>query len=183
MFSPSSAYRKKCCKDKPTRLISYRTFSSLCTHHGHAYRNFKRSWIMLCAKTLGTPCCYAVYRYPHVITNQRSHQLQCCFRYDLKRATWSGIYCDFRTLRLFLNLVVKQFNATNTSDRKQETILYKYLLHSVILPTKKKRTTERWSLVVYFSSTVAIFTTKTSLWICACAYATYTVAKLDCAAN
>jgi hypothetical protein len=48
---------------------------------------------------------------------------------------------------------------------------------------QKKPTTERCSSVVYFSNTVAILTTETSLWTCVCASATYTVTKLDCAAT
>jgi hypothetical protein len=46
----------------------------------------------------------------------------------------------------------------------------------------QKRTKERCSSVAYASSTVANLTTKTSLWTCACASATYTFMKLDCAA-
>jgi hypothetical protein len=37
---------------------------------------------------------------------------------------------------------------------------------------QKERTTERWSSVVQSSSTLAIMTTETSLWTCACAFAT-----------
>jgi hypothetical protein len=36
---------------------------------------------------------------------------------------------------------------TNASQRKQETLLYAYPLHWVILPTK--RTTKRWSSPIY----------------------------------
>jgi hypothetical protein len=47
-------------------------------------------------------------------------------------------------------------------------------LRRVLLPThKKKHTTERCFSVVNPSSTDAIMTTKTSLWTCACASATY----------
>jgi hypothetical protein len=62
-------------------------------------------------------------------------------------------------------------SATNTSHRKQETFLYDYPLHWVLLPTKK-RTTERCSSVGYSSNAVAILSTETSLWTCACASAT-----------
>jgi hypothetical protein len=41
-------------------------------------------------------------------------------------------------------------------------------LHWVLLPIKK-RTTERFSSVVYPSSMVIILTTKTCLWTCSCA--------------
>jgi hypothetical protein len=43
-------------------------------------------------------------------------------------------------------------------------------LHWALLPAKS--TTERCSLVVHSSSTVAILTTETSLWTCSCASAT-----------
>jgi hypothetical protein len=51
------------------------------------------------------------------------------------------------------------------------------------LYSTKKLTRECCSWVVYSSSTVAILTTETSLWTCACASATWTVSKLDCAAT
>jgi hypothetical protein len=73
---------------------------------------------------------------------------------------------------------------TNTFHSKQETFLYKYPLHWVLLPTKKKkRTTELCSSVLHTSSTVAILTTETCLWTFTCASATYTVMKLDCDAT
>jgi hypothetical protein len=37
--------------------------------------------------------------------------------------------------------------------------------------------------VVYSSNTVAILTTETSLWTCACAYSAWTVMNLDCVAT
>jgi hypothetical protein len=64
--------------------------------------------------------------------------------------------------------------ATNTSHRKLETFLYYYPFQWIHLFTKK-RTTERCSSVVNTSSTVAILTTETSAWTCACASATWTV--------
>jgi hypothetical protein len=60
---------------------------------------------------------------------------------------------------------------TNTSHRKHESFLYEYSLHWFLLPTKKKRTTKHCSSVVHPSRTVAILTTETSLWTCACASA------------
>jgi hypothetical protein len=54
--------------------------------------------------------------------------------------------------------------AINTSQRKQETFLYEYPLHWVLLPTKKNRTTERCSSVAYSSSKVANLTTEPGFW-------------------
>jgi hypothetical protein len=54
---------------------------------------------------------------------------------------------------------------------EQETFLYEYPLQWVLLHTKK-RTTGRCSSVLHSSSTVAILTTETSIWTCACASAT-----------
>jgi hypothetical protein len=71
--------------------------------------------------------------------------------------------------------------ATNTSHCKQKTLLYEYTLHWVLLPTKS--TIERCSWVVNTSSMIAILTTETSLWTCACASVTWTVMKLGCAAT
>jgi hypothetical protein len=72
--------------------------------------------------------------------------------------------------------------AINTSHSKQETFLYEYhFIESFCL--QKKSTIKRCSLVVHFSSTVSILITATSLWTCACASATKTVMKLDCAAT
>jgi hypothetical protein len=95
---------------------------------------------------------------------------------------------QFRHLRLSNDLEkiyrtsCESFYTTDTSHRKQEICLYEYPFNWVLLPTNK-RTTERCSSVGYSSSTVAIFTTETSLWTCACASTTYTVMKLDCAAT
>jgi hypothetical protein len=72
--------------------------------------------------------------------------------------------------------------ATNTSYRKQETLLYEYPSNSALLHTIKS-TTERSSSVVHTSSTDVILTTETPLWTCACASGTYTVMKLDSAAT
>jgi hypothetical protein len=58
--------------------------------------------------------------------------------------------------------------ATNTSHCKQETFLHEYPLHWVLLPTKKKRTTKRYSPVLHTSNTVAILITETSFWTCVC---------------
>jgi hypothetical protein len=74
------------------------------------------------------------------------------------------------------------FYATNSSHRKQETFLYEHPLHWVLLSTKR-RTKERWSLVVHSSSTVAILTAETSLWTWTWASATWTGMKLYCAAT
>jgi hypothetical protein len=52
--------------------------------------------------------------------------------------------------------------ATNTSNRKQETFLYEYPLHEVLLPVGK-RATARSCWEVHSSSTVTILTTETSL--------------------
>jgi hypothetical protein len=52
---------------------------------------------------------------------------------------------------------------TNISHRKHETFRYEYPLQRVILPTKKKGTTERCSSGVHSSSTVAMLTTETRL--------------------
>jgi hypothetical protein len=63
--------------------------------------------------------------------------------------------------------------ATNTSNREQEIFLYGYTLHRVF--AHKESTTEFCSSVVYTSSAVAILTTETIHWTCACASA-----NLDC---
>jgi hypothetical protein len=49
---------------------------------------------------------------------------------------------------------------TNTFHRKQETFLYEYSLHSVVLPTKNP---QQDAASAVHSSTVAILTTETSL--------------------
>jgi hypothetical protein len=64
--------------------------------------------------------------------------------------------------------------ATNNSHRKQETFLYEYLLHLVLLPIKNAQPNS-FSAVIHTSSTINILTTHISLWTCACESA-----KLDC---
>jgi hypothetical protein len=67
--------------------------------------------------------------------------------------------------------------AINTSQRKQETFIYWYLLHWVLLSTKKKKTHNRTllfcSIFLKHGSIGSILTTGSSLWTCACASATY----------
>jgi hypothetical protein len=106
------------------------SFSSLGTHGAHTFRNFKRSCVMLYA---AHPSAVATLSIVIVSSNQHFHPLHSCFCCNLNRATLSGVMCDFNTsLREFIDPIVK-----NTSHRKQETFLYEYYLHWVILPTKK----------------------------------------------
>jgi hypothetical protein len=56
--------------------------------------------------------------------------------------------------------------ARNTSPLKEETFLYEYLCTESFCPQKSTR--ERCSSTVHSLSTVAILTTATSLWTCAC---------------
>jgi hypothetical protein len=67
------------------------------------------------------------------------------------------------------------FYATETSINRKyffmNTLCIKYCC-------PQESTIEHCSSVVYISSTVAILTTKTSLWTCACASATQTLIKL-----
>jgi hypothetical protein len=75
-----------------------------------------------------------------------------------------------------------QFYVTNTSHRKQEIYFFMNIL-CIESFAHQEHTSERCSSVVYFSSKVAILTTKTSIWTCACASATYIFIKLDRAAT
>jgi hypothetical protein len=68
--------------------------------------------------------------------------------------------------------------ATNTSHRKQETFLCIYRFHWVLLSTKKPH---NWTLS--FSSIHLKHGRHFDYWKCACASATYTIMKLDCAAT
>jgi hypothetical protein len=43
---PSSAYRKRCYKDRPIPLIFSRSFSFLGTYLSHTFRNFKLEWTL-----------------------------------------------------------------------------------------------------------------------------------------
>jgi hypothetical protein len=70
--------------------------------------------------------------------------------------------------------VCEPLYATDTSHSKQETFLYEYILHWVLLPTgePQNRMRELCSSVVHPSSTVDIWATETSPWTCACGSAT-----------
>jgi hypothetical protein len=84
--------------------------------------------------------------------------------------TWSGIICYFRTsLREFLDPVVNRFTRQTLPTVNRNISLW--ISYTLSPFAHKKRTTERCSSVVH-SSTVAILTTKTSLWTCTCASAT-----------
>jgi hypothetical protein len=146
--SPSSAYRKRCCKDKPHQLISSRSFSSVGSHHAHPFRNFKLSCIMLYAKPWEHPSAVATlsYRYPAVSLNQLFHPLHSCFCHSLNRATWSGLIWDFRTsLREFLDPVVNRFTRQTHPTVNRKHFLWIFSgLNSFVL----KNTTERCTSVI-----------------------------------
>jgi hypothetical protein len=65
-----------------------------------------------------------------------------------------------------------------TLPSEQEWLIFFALSH---LTTKTHNSTLHFGIT--HSSTVAILTTETSLWTCACACATKTVMNLDCAAT
>jgi hypothetical protein len=97
----------------------------------------------------------------------------CCLNHFRASASTSSLWAkSLPQTWLFLDPVCEPLYATNTSHRKQETFLEEYPLHWVLLPAKKKRRTERCSSVIHASSTVAILTTETSIWTCACTCAT-----------
>jgi hypothetical protein len=58
-ISSPSTYHMKCCKDGPIWLNYSLSFSSLGIHCAHAFWNFKRSCIMLYAKTWEQPSAVA----------------------------------------------------------------------------------------------------------------------------
>jgi hypothetical protein len=105
-----------------------------------------------------------------------STRYTCCFCRNLNRATWSGIICDFLTsFREFLDPAVNRF-----TRQTLPTVNRQYLCMNILCIESFchiTRMTEHSSVVQ--SSTVAILTTETSTWTCACASSTYTVMKLD----
>jgi hypothetical protein len=93
----------------------------------------------------------------------------CCLSHF---RTWSCIICDFRTsLTEFLDPVVNRFmrQTLPTVNRKH---FFMNILCIKSFCSQRKRTTEHCSSVIYFSNTVAILITETSLWTWACAFAT-----------
>jgi hypothetical protein len=130
--SLSSAYRKRCCKDKPNRfMFSPRACSSLGTHRAHIFRNFKRSCIVLYsyAKPWKQPSAAA------------SVAMSTGWPGRASSAIFERRWEDFST-QMWTALCNKHF------PPKQETLLYEYPLHWVLLPTKTHNRTS------FFGSTL-----------------------------
>jgi hypothetical protein len=90
---------------------------------------------------MATPycCCYTVCCYPPVSSNQL-HPLHSCFcRNDLP------LSIDLE--RIFRPTCEPPYT-TNTSHRKQETYLYEYPFHWVLLPTKSQNRTLLFGSIV-----------------------------------
>jgi hypothetical protein len=148
----------------------------------HTFRNFKRSCIMLYAKPWEHPSTVSTLRIVILL----SAGLNSSTRYTVASVAIStgrsGRALSVTFERPWENFSTQLWIALRDKHFPQEIFIYEYPLHWVLLPINK-RTIGRCSSIVYFSSTVAIFTTETSFWTCVYVAATYTVLKLDCVAT
>jgi hypothetical protein len=138
--SPSSAYHKRFCNDRPIQFIFSWSFSLFAATLAHTSQNLKRSCIMLYAKPLGTPwfSCYTVCLYPPVNLNQLLHPLHSCFYHNINKATWLCIICDFRTsLREYFDPVVKRFKRQTLPTVKRKNFFMNILCIVSFCPQKK----------------------------------------------
>jgi hypothetical protein len=152
--SPSSAYHKKCCKDRPIQLIFSWPLSSLGTHHAYTFRNFKWSCIMLYAKP---------WKYPSAVATMllSSFQLESTLPptahlFLLQSQQGNLVRHHLRLTNIFERISrpsCEPLYMTNAFHHKQETFPFENLLHWVLLPTKKHKT-EHFFSVVHSSSSL-----------------------------
>jgi hypothetical protein len=87
--SSSSAYRKRCCKDRPIRFIFSRPFSSLGTHRTHTFLNFKWSYITLHSKSREDPSAVTTLSVVILLSVRTNSST------GYTGGTWWGIICNF----------------------------------------------------------------------------------------
>jgi hypothetical protein len=147
--SPSSAYRKICCKDSSIQLIFSRSFNSLLTHGSHNYRNSKWSCIMLYAKPWEIPSAVATPSIV-ILLSARINSSTCCRVASVAISTGDLVGHHLwlsNDLEGIYRPSGEPLYTTNTSHRKQETILYEHSLHKVFLHTKdaQENAVQAWS--------------------------------------
>jgi hypothetical protein len=91
-------------------------------------------------------------------SNQLFHPLHSWFCHNLNRVTWSNIICDLNVLERISQPSCEPLYALNTSHYKQETFLYEYLLHWVLLHTKTH------NRVLVFGSTLLKHSHHSDYW-------------------
>jgi hypothetical protein len=129
---------------------------------------------------MGTCCCYTLYRYTPASSNRLFYPLHSCSCRNLNRVTPSGIICDFQmSLGEFLDPVVNRF-----TRQTLPTVNRKHFFMN-ILSTKSFCLRMTHNRTLLFSRIVLKhgrhFDYETSLLMCACASATWTVMKVECA--
>jgi hypothetical protein len=77
--SPSSAYRKRCCKDRPICFIFSHSFISLGTHCAHIFRNLKWSCVMLYATPWKNPSAVATLSVVILLSAQMNSSTHCTY--------------------------------------------------------------------------------------------------------
>jgi hypothetical protein len=109
------------------------------------------------------------YTCPIVLpVRQNPQHRSLCFCCSLNRANWLGIIWDFQMSFRDSRPSCEPLYMAIISHHEQETFLYEYALHRVLLTQKKKkkRTTQRCSSAAHTSSTVAINYWNQPMHIC-----------------
>jgi hypothetical protein len=136
--SPSSSYHTRCCKNEPIRFMFSHSFTSLSNHRAHTFRNLKRSRIMLFAKPWEHPSPVATLSLVNILSARINSSVGCTVASGAISTGLPGKASSATFERRWENFSTQLWTALRdkTSHRKQETFLYWYPLHWVLLPTE-----------------------------------------------
>jgi hypothetical protein len=138
--SPSSAYHKECCKDRPIRIIFSWPFSSLGTHALRYMLNHGNTLVPL-LHCVSLSFCQLRSTLPPVAQLLLSQSQQ------------GGLVRNHLQLSNALlrnsQPCCEPLYAINTSHHKQETFLYECPLHWVLLPTKIMHNSKLLAIIRY----------------------------------
>jgi hypothetical protein len=127
------------------------------------YSNLKKN---ISLYILHQHCCTC----PIALPVRRNPQYKCLL--TVVSATSAPPFRPLRHQRNFSHPAVNSFRRQTLFTVNRNHFLTNILCIESFCPQEKKRTTDRCYRVVHTSNTVAILTTETSLWTCACASAT-----------
>jgi hypothetical protein len=130
MSSPSSAYRKRCCKDRPIWFIFSRSCNCLGTHHAYTFRNFKRSCVVLYTKQWEHPGVVATLSIVILLSARINSSTRCAIDSVAisTRRRGRASSATFERPSENFSISCQPLYTSNTSHSKQETFRYEYHL-------------------------------------------------------
>jgi hypothetical protein len=159
VFSPSTAYRKRRCKDRPIRFIFSRSFSSLGKNTMRALPETSKDHSICCMLNHGNTLVQLLHclsSFSHLESTVPPAAQLLLSHYQ--QGGLEGYHMlVWNVLERHSRPSCELLYATNTSHRKREIFLYEYSLHWVILPTKN---TQQNAVLRYYTPQ-----TLSSFWL------------------